>query len=156
MIFLDHFGTWWVVHRPLPEMSRKQAVMISTAAGGGMKSTVKDMTDSLELWGLRKVYRMGFGVQAVKPDEIPERILKRIHRKIDCLAGKIQKNAGKTGYNRRAKKWFYLMLAAHKQFPPPNRIMAIGKSGAGMGTVDRGIVDNDGFSSHGLMKQETA
>ena len=40
MSFLAHFGTWWVVHRPMPEMSGKQAVAISTAAGGGMKSTV--------------------------------------------------------------------------------------------------------------------
>ena len=56
MSFLDHFGTWWVVHRPMPEMSGKQAVAISTAAGGGMKSTVRDMADSLEMWGVRRVY----------------------------------------------------------------------------------------------------
>lgn len=118
MSFLDHFGTWWVVHRPLPEMCRKQAVVISTAAGGGMKSTTKDMADSLEMWGIRKVYRMGFGVQAVKPEEIPERILQCIHRKTDRLAGKIHKNAGKTGYNVRARKWFCLMRIAHKHFPP--------------------------------------
>ena len=53
MNFLDHLGTWWVVHRPLPEMSEKQAVAIATAAGGGMKSTVRDMADSLEMWGVR-------------------------------------------------------------------------------------------------------
>ena len=75
MNFLDHFGTWWVVHRPMPEMSKKQAVAISTAAGGGMKSTVRDMADSLEMWGIRKVYKFGIGVQAVKPEEIPARIL---------------------------------------------------------------------------------
>lgn len=118
MSFLDHFGTWWVVHRPRPEMAKKQAVVISTAAGGGMKSTTRDMADSLEMWGVRKVYRLGFGVQAVKPDEIPARILERIHRQTDRVAGKIWKNAGKSGYNGRAKKWFYLMRFAHKHFPP--------------------------------------
>lgn len=118
MSFLDHFGTWWVVHRPRPEMAHKQAVAISTAAGGGMKSTTKDMADSLEMWGVRKVYRMGFGVQAVKPEEIPERILKRIQGKTDRLAGKIRKNAGRVGYNVRARKWFCLMRIAHKHFPP--------------------------------------
>lgn len=50
MSFLDHFGTWWVVHRPRSEMAHKQAVVISTAAGGGMKRTAKDMADSLEMW----------------------------------------------------------------------------------------------------------
>lgn len=118
MSFLDHFGTWWVIHRPMSEMSRKQAVAISTAAGGGMKSTTKDMSDSLEMWGIHKVYQLGIGVQAVKPDEIPDRIMKKIHKKTDKLAKRIRRNAGRCGYNGRAKKWFYLMRFAHKHFPP--------------------------------------
>lgn len=104
MSFLDHFGTWWMVHRPRPEMSGKQAVAICTAAGGGMKSTAKDMADSLEMWGIRKVYRLGLGVQAVKPEEIPSRIQSAIHRKTDRLARQIRENAGKTGCNGRARK----------------------------------------------------
>ena len=118
MSFLDHFGTWWVVHRPMPEMSGKQAVAISTAAGGGMKSTVKDMADSLEMWGVRKVYKLGVGVQAVGPDEIPERIMGTIHRKTDKLAKQIRENADRRGYNGRAKRWFYVMRFAHRHFPP--------------------------------------
>ena len=118
MSLLDHFGTWWVVHRPMAEFSAKQAVVIATAAGGGMKSTVKDMADSLEMWGIRKVYKLGIGVQAVKPEEIPQRIRNKIHRKTDALARKIRKNDGKRGYNGRAKKWFYLMRFAHKHFAP--------------------------------------
>lgn len=118
MSLLDHFGTWWMVHRPLPEMSRKQAVAIATAAGGGMKSTVQDMADSLEMWGICKVYKLGFGVQAAKADEIPGRILQKIHKKTDRLARQIQKSAGKRGCNRRGKTWFYLMRFAHKHFPP--------------------------------------
>lgn len=118
MSFLDHFGTWWVVHRSLPEMSGKQAVAISTAAGGGMKSTTKDMADSLEMWGIHKIYRLGIGVQVTKPEEIPDRIIQTIHRKTDKLAQRIRKNAGSFGYNLRAKKWFYLMRLAHNHFPP--------------------------------------
>ena len=118
MSFLDHFGTWWMVHRPMPEMSEKQAVAISTAAGGGMKSTVKDMADSLEMWGIRKVYKLGFGVQAQKPDEIPDRILQSIGKKTDRLACRIRKGEGTRGCNGRAKKWFYLMRLAQKHFPP--------------------------------------
>lgn len=118
MSFLDHFGTWWVIHRPRPEMSRKQAVVISTAAGGGMKSTVKDMADSLEMWGVHRVYKIGVGVQAVKPDEIPERIMRKICRKTEQTAEKIRKNKGTRGCNKRAKKWFYLMRFAHRHFAP--------------------------------------
>ena len=118
MSFLDHFGTWWMVHRPRPEMSRKQAVAISTAAGGGMKSACRDMADSLEMWGVRRVYRLGVGVQAAKPAEIPEGIRKSIDKKTDALARKIRENAGKQGYNLRAKLWFSLMRMAHEHFPP--------------------------------------
>ena len=118
MSFLDHFGTWWVVHRPMPEMSRKQAVVISTAAGGGMKCTVKDMADSLEMWGIHKVHKLGVGVQATKPDEIPDRIMDKIHKKTDRIARAVLQNTRSRGYNLRAKKWFSLMRFAHKQFPP--------------------------------------
>ena len=118
MSFLDHFGTWWMVHRPISEFSEKQAVVIATAAGGGMKSAVKDMADSLEMWGLRKVYKLGLGVQAASPEGIPERIRKNINVKTHRLARKIKKNDGKRGCNRRGKKWFYLMRFAHKHFAP--------------------------------------
>lgn len=118
MSFLDHFGTWWMVHRPMPEMSGKQAVAVSTAAGGGMKSTARDMADSLEMWGIRRVYKLGFGVQAIKPDEIPERILRKIEKSTDRLARRIRYGAGRRGCNGRAKKWFYLMRFAHRHFPP--------------------------------------
>ena len=118
MSFLDHFGTWWMIHRPRPEMSRKQAVVVATAAGGGMRSAMKDMADSLEMWGVRKVYRLGFGVQAMKPDEIPERIRRTIQRRTQKLACRIQKHAGKRGCNARAKGWFTLMRFAHKHAAP--------------------------------------
>ncbi len=118
MSLLDHFGTWWMIHRPRPEMSRKQAVVIATAAGGGMKSTMKDMADSLEMWGVRKVYRLGFGVQAAKPDDIPERIRASIEKKTARLAQRIQKDAGRQGCNARAKKWFALMRLAHRLASP--------------------------------------
>ena len=67
MSFLDHFGTWWVVHRPVPEMSAKQGVVLATAAGGGMGRTAQDMADSLKMWGVHRVYRLGVGVQATAP-----------------------------------------------------------------------------------------
>lgn len=118
MNFLDHLGTWWMIHRPLPEMSRKQAAAISTAAGGGMRSAARDMADSLEMWGVHKVYRLALGVQAAKPEGIPAGIKRKIRKKTDKLAGKIIKNANRRGCNGRAKKWFYLMRFAHKRFQP--------------------------------------
>ena len=77
-------------------MSRKQAVAISTAAGGGMKSACRDMADSLEMWGVHKVYKLGVGVQATKPSEIPAGIQKTIEKKRTRWPGK----SAKTPENR--------------------------------------------------------
>lgn len=62
--FLDHYGWRWMVHRPEERMFSKQAVCISTAAGGGMKSTVKDMADSTFFWGCAKTYKPGIKTKA--------------------------------------------------------------------------------------------
>lgn len=58
--FLDHYGYRWMVHRPEEKMFRKQAVCIATAAGGGMKSTIKDMADSLFSGAYRKYTNTGW------------------------------------------------------------------------------------------------
>ena len=63
--FLDHYGYRWMVHSPEESMFKKQGVCISTAAGAGMKSTNKDMMDSLFFWGVAKRYKYGVGVAAV-------------------------------------------------------------------------------------------
>lgn len=117
MSFLDHFGTWWVVHRPRPEMAHKQAVVIATAAGGGLKSTAKDIADSLEMWGVRKVYRLTFGVQASRPAEVPPRIQERIHAQTGRMSRRIQSGAGKTGYNRPRQA----VVSSHPLCPPALR-----------------------------------
>ena len=117
MSFLDHYGTRWMVHRPNEKMFRKQAVSVCTAAGGGTKSTNKDMADSLVFWGLAKVYRLGFGVQATKPCEIPPKIQEKIHRQTDRLAQKIRKNAGKPGVTLQGRFWFYMVRRMHKSAP---------------------------------------
>ena len=100
-------------------MFRKQGVCISTAAGGGMGSTNKDMADSLEFWGLAKVYRLGFGVQATRPEEIPPRIQKKIHRTTDRLAKRIRKNAGKLGVTLRGRFWFSMTRLMHRLAKQP-------------------------------------
>ncbi|MGM9940827.1 MAG: flavodoxin family protein [Bulleidia sp.] len=109
MNLLDHYAMWWMLHRPQPEMSHKQAVAVATAAGSGMKKTVNDMADSLTMWGIAKVYRLPLAVQASRPDEIPEKVMKEIERKTDILAEKINRNVGIHGCHFRAKALFSVM-----------------------------------------------
>ena len=70
---LDHYGWRWMIHRPDGRMFSKQAVVVATAAGAGVKSTMKDMADSCFFWGIPKTYRLGRPVaavdwQSVKPE----------------------------------------------------------------------------------------
>ena len=56
--FLDHYGYRWMVHRPEEKMFSKQVVCIATAAGAGMKSTIKDISDSMFFGVFQKFINM--------------------------------------------------------------------------------------------------
>lgn len=107
--FLDHQGHRWMVHRPRPEMFHKQAVCISTAAGAGMKSTNKDMQDSLFFWGVSKVYKIGIAVRSVNWDTVSPKIRQKIDQAVDKTAAKILKNNGKVKPGIKTKGFFSVM-----------------------------------------------
>ena len=112
--FLDHYGYRWMVHRPEERMFRKQAVCISTAAGGGMRSTNKDMADSTFFWGVAKTYRYGVGVAAVSWAKVKPRIKRRIDARTTALAQEIRRNHGRVKPSFKTKCYFYIMRLAQK------------------------------------------
>lgn len=107
--FLDHYGYRWMVHRPEETMFKKQAVCISTAAGGGMKSTNRDMADSLFFWGVARVYKYGVGIAAVSWDGVSERKKKKIDKDLSVLARRISGKAGRVKPSLKTRIWFYIM-----------------------------------------------
>lgn len=107
--FLDHYGWRWMVHRPEEKMFKKQGVCISTAAGGGMKSTNKDMAHSLFYWGVAKIYQYGIGVAAVDWNGVSEKKKNLIERATDSLSAKIQKRQGRVKPGLKTKGFFWLM-----------------------------------------------
>ena len=113
--FLDHFGYRWLVHRPEAVMFKKQAVCISTAAGGGMKKACKDIKDSLDFWGIPKTYIYGRAVYVVKWNEVSEKVKAKIEKKTDVLARKLKKHEGKTRVNLKTRIYFYGMRFAQKR-----------------------------------------
>lgn len=110
--FLDHYGYRWMVHRPEEKMFRKQAVCISTAAGAGMKSTNKDMADSMFFWGIAKTYRYGTAVAEVSWDRVSTRKKARIDKKTTALARKIKKRGGQVKPSVKTKVFFNMMRLA--------------------------------------------
>lgn len=111
---LDHYGYRWMVHRPNGKMFTKQAVCISTAAGAGMKSTNKDMADSLFFWGVAKIYKLGYAVRAISYNEVNEKILAKIDKDTSALANKIKSNCGKVKPNIKTKCFFEIMSIMNK------------------------------------------
>lgn len=107
--FLDHYGCRWMVHRPEASMFRKQGVVISTAAGMGMKPTNKDMADSLFFWGIARIYRLGFAVRAVSWEQISEKLRRTIDRKTTALAEKIVRRNGHIQPALKTKALFFAM-----------------------------------------------
>lgn len=92
--FLDHYGWRWMVHRPEEKMFSKQVVCISTAAGAGMKSTNRDMADSMFWWGVAKVYTYGVAVSETSWERVGNGKKQKIDKKLDALARKIRKSRG--------------------------------------------------------------
>lgn len=113
--FLDHYGYRWMVHRPEERMFRKQAVCISTAAGGGMKSTNKDMADSTFFWGIGKTYKYGIGVRAISWDGVSYKIKNNIEKKTTNLARRIKKNVDNVKPSIKVKALFYIMRLVNKK-----------------------------------------
>lgn len=111
---LDHYGYRWMVHRPEEKMFDKQAVCISTAAGAGMRSTNKDMSDSTFFWGIAKTYKYGVGVAETSWDRVSARKKRRVEKKMSSLAAKIKKNQGKVKPSLKTKAFFHIMRLMQK------------------------------------------
>lgn len=112
--FLDHYGYRWMVHRPEGTMFRKQGICISTAAGGGMKSTNKDMADSLFFWGVAKIYTYGLAVRATSWEAIDEKTRDKIERKTTALAKQIKANNGRVKPSLKTRGFFFIMRLMQK------------------------------------------
>lgn len=91
--FLDHYGWQWLVHRPNFEMINKQAVIITTAGGGGLKSTAKDIKDSLNFWGIARTHTVTQSVWGYFWNDMPENFKKRFTSKLEKTAKKLEKHA---------------------------------------------------------------
>lgn len=111
---LDHYGYRWMIHKPEELMFRKQGVCISTAAGAGMKSTNKDMADSMEFWGVAKVYKYGLRVAAVNWGRVSDEKKQEIDKATTSLAKKIIRRNGKVKPSLKTKGMFAVMRMLQK------------------------------------------
>ena len=112
--FLDHYAYRWMVHSPEGSMFTKQGVVISTAAGGGMRSTNKDMKDSMFFWGVAKIYQVGKGVAETAWERVSDKKKAAIDKRLTRLAKKIRSREGKVTPGIKTKAFFWMMHLLQK------------------------------------------
>jgi multimeric flavodoxin WrbA len=113
---LDHFAFQYMNHRPNKLMFSKTALVVSIAAGVGMKSAIKDMTGSLEYWGISRIYNFGFAVHASNWNEITDANKLKIEQMVKKISNKILlKKNERIKPNHKIKGLFYLFRMLHNK-----------------------------------------
>lgn len=87
--FMELNFTYWMAHRPRACMFAKKAVVVSTAAGTGTASAMKDVTLMLSHWGVPEVHTCGFSVQASGWDAVVEQKKAKIAKAAQKLAAQL-------------------------------------------------------------------
>lgn len=103
-----------MVHRPEEKMFFKQAVCISTAAGAGMRSTIKDMADSTFFWGCARTYKLGVAVMETRWEKVKPKIKSKIEKKTTALAKKMLSRTGKIKPRIKTRVFFAIMSMVQK------------------------------------------
>lgn len=106
---LDHYFTWFVVHRPKEEMYFKKAVIIASGAGTGMRQAASDIKTSIFYWGISdiKVYKLRSMAMSWK--DISEEKKVKIESDMNNLAMKIKNHEKDNRVSIRSKMMFNMM-----------------------------------------------
>ncbi|MFO7160044.1 MAG: hypothetical protein DIU81_000950 [[Clostridium] cellulosi] len=80
-----------------------------------MKSTNKDMADSLKFWGVGRIYTYGVAVAATSWESVSASKKQKIEKKINRIAQKLKKRQNNVTPSFKVKVLFYLMRIFQKR-----------------------------------------
>jgi multimeric flavodoxin WrbA len=86
--FIDVTFDYWMAHRPKKCMFSKRAIVVSTSAGAGSKSAIKDVCDALFYLGVSSVTKYGIAVQAMNWEGVTDEKKEKIDRDTTKIANK--------------------------------------------------------------------
>lgn len=110
--FIDLTFTYWMPHKPRKSMFSKKAVVVSTAAGMGTKSAIKDISQTLLFWGVPYVKTYGLEVQAMGWSSVSQEKKEKIDKDTSRIANEVYKKETRVGI--KTKGLFYLMRSMYK------------------------------------------
>jgi len=99
--FLDLTFTYWLPHRPRNCMFEKKAFVVSTAAGSGAKSAVKDVTTALFYWGVPYVKSYAVLLQAMDWESVKDRKKQKIEKDTTRIAKALSQKTVRVGFRQR-------------------------------------------------------
>lgn len=111
---LDHFCTKWMAHSPERILFSKQAVIITNAIGAGMKSTAKDIRDSLDYWGVARIYGVCQALFDTQWDRVSDKRKETIRKQCKSICRRIKKRAGRVTPSLKTKFLFNVMGIAQR------------------------------------------
>ncbi|MBO4473584.1 MAG: flavodoxin family protein [Clostridiales bacterium] len=117
--FIDLTFNYWMAHRPRKCMFSKKAVVISTAAGAGTKSAIKDITTTLLYWGVPYIRTYGIAVQAASWDQVKDKKKKKIETDMAKLSASVRKAKVRTGIKTRGVFFLMRMMQKHDMGSSP-------------------------------------
>lgn len=95
-------------------MFSKKAIVVSVAAGTGMKSAIKDISTALFYWGVPCVKTYGAALQAANWEQVSEKKKEKLERDTTKLAKEILSAKVKVGI--KTKALFYMMRMMIKTY----------------------------------------
>ena len=111
---LDHFAYRWVVHRPDLSFMKKQAVIIATGAGGGLRSAARDIKDSTDHWGVARTHVLIQRVWGYDWTTLPDSFRRAAAAKVEKVAARVRRHADRPAPSCRVRALFYLYRFLHR------------------------------------------
>ena len=112
--FIDLTFNYWMIHRPRKCMFSKRAIVVSTAAGIGTKSAIKDITTTLLYWGVPSVITYGISVQAMNWAGVADKKKQKIEKDTTRIANKVLKRK-RVKAGLKTKALFMMMRMRQKK-----------------------------------------
>ena len=112
--FIDLTFNYWMIHRPRKCMFSKRAIVVSTAAGIGTKSAIKDITTTLLYWGVPSIITYGISVQAMNWAGVADKKKQKIEKDTTRIANKVLKRK-RVKAGLKTKALFMMMRMMQKK-----------------------------------------
>ena len=104
-----------LIHRPDLSFIKKQAVVINTAGGGGMRSTVREIKDSTDYWGIARTHILSQKVWDHDWTDLPASFRRSAERKVVRTARNVRRRAEHLTPSFKVRCLFIFYQFLHKK-----------------------------------------